>query len=376
MSTRITVMVATLLIAACSSEPVATSMAETTVSTVGTTTIATTTTTIADSTTTVVETTTTTMILRDFEGPPLLVATESGIHLVGVGETTTLLDLPASLAADDLMGGVVFQGPGSESGFFGTPEETIVRWLPAGTDEPQDLLVPSGEQWLRLVGVELVDGSPTVVYIRMDDRGDFDNARDTLRLYDFETGNVSEVRTVGGWESGAGHITFGGGIFASNWFGEAYSGFNYFDADGNDVTVAGDPYGDAICFDGTIEPGTEDSGAAAGGRCFENVAIAPDGSRLAYTTLYSDDEGIVQSLDLVVVGASDGAELYRAPIRTEAPYSISSLDIRGDLVLYNELTFTARREPLPATVVDLSTGQSATIPFPGTARFAPTLSGG
>ena len=109
MSTRVTVIAAALLIAACSSEPSATSVAETTVSTVGTTTIGTTTSTVADTMTTVVDNTTTTTSLEDFDGPPLLVATESGIQLVGVGETTTLLDIPASLAADDLMGGVVFQ---------------------------------------------------------------------------------------------------------------------------------------------------------------------------------------------------------------------------------------------------------------------------
>ncbi|MDH3250518.1 MAG: hypothetical protein OEQ47_16230, partial [Acidimicrobiia bacterium] len=224
-------------------------------------------------------------------------------------------------------------------------------------------------QWWRLLGVELIDGSPSVIYVRMDDRGDFDNARDTLRIYDFETAEVAEVRTVGGWEGGVGHVTYGGGVFASNWFGEAYYGFDFFDARGTDVFLGGDPYpSGAVCFDGTIDPG--------GGRCYENLAISPDGSTIVYTIVVPDDEGIIRKLDLVVVGATDGSQLHRFTLRTDEPFSIDSLEIRGDSVLYNGYTFTTRRERVPATVVDLTTGQSSTIPVPGTARFASMFSGG
>lgn len=372
MSFRNAAVVAALLIAACSAEPDSTS--DTTLPGPPTTTTATTTTTTEATTMTTTGSTTSTGDPGPI--PPLLVAGDEGIQLIDATETRTLLDVPASVAADDLMGGVVFQGVGSESGFFGEPEESIVWWLPEGAEEPRSLLVPTGEQWLRLIGVEFVDGTPNVVYIRSDDRGDFDNARDTLRLYDFGSAEVSEVRTVGGWESGVGHVTFGEGIFASNWFGEAYSGFDFFDTSGDEVSVVGDPYGDAICFDGMIEPGTEDTGAIVGGRCFDNVAISPDGARIAFTILQPDDEGIIRSLELVVVDTGSGSELYRMPIRTEEPYSISSLDIRGDLVLFNQSVFIAEREALPATVVHLTSGRTSVVPVAGNARFAWTLSNG
>jgi hypothetical protein len=293
----------------------------------------------------------------------ILVASESGIVLIDGANTTTLLDEPASVAVDDLRGGVVYQGPRANGG-YGDSEDTIVWWLPAGAETPQSLLVPTGDQRLRLVGVERIDGSPTVVYIRSENPGDFENAEDTLRLYDFDTAEVTEIRTVGGWESGAGQITFGGGIFASNWFGEAYSGFDFFDADGNGVEVGGNPYpSGAICFDGTIDPG--------GGRCYDNLSISPDGTRLSFTRLI-DDDGIMRQRDLVVVSAADGSELARLALRTEAPFSVASVDIRGDIVLVNPFAFLMD-DPQPATLVDLETGIVTSLDVPGIARFSVSL---
>lgn len=374
MPSRVTAVAVLLLLAACSTEP-APGVAETTQPDADMTT------TVAPTTSAPVETTTTTADITTTIGEStvssaLVVASEAGIQLVDGTETITLLDVPASVAADDLMGGVVFQGVGSAQGFFDEPEESIVWWLPEGAENPQSLLVPTGDQVLRLIDVELIDGSPRVVYIRMDDRGDFNNAIDTLRVYDFESGEVSEVRTVGGWESGTSHVTFGAGVFASNWFGEAYSGFDFFDVNGDDVAVVGDPYGDAICFDGTLEPGTEDSGVLSAEGCSYNVAISPDGTRLAYTVVVRDAEMIVRAIELVVVDTGDGSELHRLPIRTREPFSIDSLEILGDTVLYNQSAFVTSREQLPATVVELTTGQIATLPLPGAARFASTLSGG
>jgi hypothetical protein len=321
----------------------------------------TTSTTGAVNTTTTTAATTTTEPEAAVVPTGILVASESGIVLIDGANATTLLDEPASVAVDDLMGGVVYQGPRANGG-YGEPEDTIVWWLPAGAETPQSLLVPTGDQRLRLVAVERIDGSPTVVYIRSENPGDFENAEDTLRLYDFDTAVVTEIRTVGGWESGSGQITFGGGIFASNWFGEAYSGFDFFDAEGNGVEVGGNPYpSGVICFDGTIDPG--------GGRCYDNVAISPDGSLLAYTRLIADDDGIVTQRDLVVVSTTDGTELHRMPLRTEEPFSIASLEIRDDLVLVNRFAFLMD-DPEPAVVVDLGTGTVGSLDVPGIARFS------
>jgi hypothetical protein len=297
----------------------------------------------------------------------ILVAGEAGIVLIDGARVTTLLAEPASIAVDDLMGGVLYQGPRANGG-YGEPEDTIVWWLAAGANAPRSLLVPTGDQRLRLVGVESIDGSPTVVYIRSESPGDFENAKDTLRLYDFETAEVTEIRTVGGWESGAGHITFGGGVFASNWFGEAYSGFDFYDAEGDTVGIGGNPYPDGvICFDGTIDPD--------GGRCFDDIAISPDGSSLAYTRLVADDDGIVTQRDLIVVNADDGTELARLVLRAEEPFSVASLDLRGDVVLVNRSTFFLD-DPEPAVVVDLDTGRITSLDIPGIARFSVSLTSG
>lgn len=293
----------------------------------------------------------------------ILVASESGIVLVDGANTTTLLDEPASVAVDDLMGGVVYQRAVADAG-YGDPEDTIVWWLPAGAETPQTLLVPTGDPLLELVGVERIDGSPTVVYIRSENPGDFENAEDTLRLYAFDSGEVTEIRTVGGWESGAGQITFGGGVFASNWFGEAYSGLGFFDAEGNDVELGGDPYpsGD-ICFDGTIDPG--------GGRCSTTSPSLPM-AQLAYTRLAADDDGIARRRDLVVVTAAEGTKLTRLSLRTDEPFSVDALDIRSDVVLVNQFAFLVDdREP--EAVIDLETSTVVPLDVLGIARFSVSL---
>lgn len=319
-----------------------------------------------DPTTTTAEATSTSEASPPIVSGPILVAGEAGVVLIDGERTSTLLDEPVSVAADDLMGGVVYQASAAESG-FGEPEDTIIWWLPDGADSPRTLLVPTGDQRLRLIGVARIDGSPSVVYVRRDSPGDFENALDTLRLYDFDTAQVTEVRVVGGWESGVGQVTYGGGVFASNWFGEAYSGFEFFDVAGADLGAPADPYpGDAICFDGTLDPG--------GGACFNDVVISLDGERIAYTVLLRDEDGVVQALELVVADADDGSELHRVTLRTEEPFSVHSIELSGDLVLYNLFALSTEREPLPATVLDLSTGRSASLAMPGTARFAPTLS--
>lgn len=367
MTSRSGLAVVAALLAACSGP--ADSVA-TTVSDVATTTGATASTEVSTTTVPGAPTTTTTVAGTTTTGPVpvgaptgILVAGEAGIELVVDGTATTILDVPASIAADDLMGGIIFQRLEADDG-FGAPEDTIVWWLPAGAAEAQALLVPSGDDRLRLVGVEAIDSSPTVVYIRRTNPNDFETAEDTLRLYDVASAGVSEVRTVGGWESGVGGLTYGGGIFAANWFGEAYSGFDFFDAEGRDVDVAADPYPtDAICFDGTIEPG--------GGRCFDNVAISADGDLLGYTVVVADDGGIARRLDLVIVRVGDGTERARITLRDQEPFSAGPLDLLGDLVLVGTGV-----EGGNAMLVDMASETVTSLDTRGAARFALTLTGG
>ena len=108
--------------------------------------------------------------------------------------------------------------------------------------------------------------------------------------------------------------------------------------------------------------------------CFNDVVISADGERIAYTMLARDGDGVVRALELVVADTDDGTELHRLTLRTEEPFSVHSIELSGDLVLYNQFVFSTEREALPATVLDLSTGRSASLAIPGTARFAPTLS--
>ena len=123
---RICVTIALFLLAGCSSSSETTTTVTHDTATTEIPAESTTSTTAVDAPTTTVEATTTMSAGAADVPTGILVAGESGIVLVEGGNASTVLDQPASVAADDLMGGLVFQGPGSDSGFFGAPEETIV----------------------------------------------------------------------------------------------------------------------------------------------------------------------------------------------------------------------------------------------------------
>jgi hypothetical protein len=297
--------------------------------------------------------------------PPILVAGPDGIHLVGESAEATLLEAPVVAAVDDRLGGLVYQVASGR--YFNEPETTIVYWLPAGARDGSPLLVPTGNQWLRLIDVEVIDGATTVVYIRSEGEEAPEDVRDTLRTYDFVSGEVEEVAAVGGWESGVGQVSFGAGTYALNWFAEALSGFDFKDSSGTSLDFAASPYaGDDACFDGTMEDGRT---------CAENVAIDDGGTLIAYVELRRDAAGTVRGQDLVLVPIDGSGVERRVDLGwVEGVGHVSHIDLVTGHAIVNRRD-VATLEYTRATVVDLSTGAITPLDRPGQARFTTSIPG-
>ena len=305
------------------------------------------------------------------ERPPVLVAGPDGIHLVGDSAQTTLLETPVVVAADDRLGGVVYQVAAGR--YFHEPETTIVYWLPANSRDGSPLLVPTGRQWLRLVDVEVIDGATRIVYIRSEGENDPEDFADTLRTYDIVAGEVDEVARVGAWESGPGQVSFGAGTFAVNWFAEALSGFDFFAVDGSRVDVAADPYaGDLFCFDGQMDDGSGDP-AEVPAPCAENVSISDDGTEMAYAEFRRDTDGIISGQDLVVVPVDGSRPETRIDLAwTDGMGVVDYIDLVSGYAIVN------RRSPetgdyARAVVVDIMTGELTPLELNGQARFTTSI---
>jgi len=296
--------------------------------------------------------------------PLILVAGADGAIVEGAGGDP-LVPGPVVSVADDRMGGVVYQEAAGR--WQNDPEDTIVWWKPGGRGEPRALLVPTGDQWLSLVDVEIIAGAVTVVYVRSEGTTGPDDFRDTLRLYDIVTGEVTEVATVGGWESGPGQISFGGGLFAVNWFVEAVSGFEFYATDGAVEMVAGDPYGGGdACFDGARGDGDP---------CFTEVAISDDGTRLGYLEDTRDAAGLWIGTELVVVSRDGSRELARIDLqRAEQVWFPTGLELSSRFALVNRVD-SASGTPLTALLIELADASIRELATEGHARFTSSIPG-
>lgn len=273
--------VLTLAVAACGGDETATS----------TTAAATTTsfgvaTTEAVTTTAVTTTTTTTTAAPAPEiGAQVLVAGPDGVYLVDSDGTTSLLiDSAAAVAIDDLSGGVLFQIERRQR----EGRSVVYRVRPDGS-EAIKTLVPTSEQGLTLNGVA-ADGDDTFVYYTRNEGTTIDDTRLTLRRYSLATREVTELSTIGAWESGAYPISVSQSLILYNWGAEAYHGMYFTDLQANDAAVAANP---------TPEEGFEDCWT-----CPSRGELSHDGTRLVY-------QEFDQGYQAVVRHVASGAEIRR-----------------------------------------------------------------
>ncbi len=290
----------------------------------------------------------------------LTVANDDGAFLVEGDFVFQLVDGPVELAIADGSGGLVFQRS-SDAGLR-DPNATIISYLPSDSFEPHDLLVPTGDQYLKLRDV----GDGFVWYTRTE--GDNpDNARETLRSYGLENRTVDEFAVTGGWESGSIEVSAGGPNVVAYWHAEATSGFTYYAESGTRVGFEGDPYGaDGFCADGQLYD--EATNRLVGQSCYQYAELSDDG-RLAYHQLELD--GAEFRFIVVVVDLDTGAELFRREFeRPDQGWVGKGMDLSGDQLIVNRTATGAYQAPyIDAFLINLSTGEVSEIGFDGQARF-------
>jgi hypothetical protein len=245
----------------------------------------------------------------------LVVAGPEGITLVRAGGPTSVWsEGPLMLALDDLQGGFVFQ--------VGTSASSIMR-LPAGSEEPAELIAQQADEALQLQEVAVIEDSPKVAYTRRTGVPGTDRAQEDLHLHDLATGADQVVGTVGGFERGPTRVSYGGGRFLLSMSAEGFTWFEFLAGDGSPVEVPGNPR--------TEEQSQEDFLVFAG-----HGSLAPDGSTMAYLRGHPRSEAPFQ---LVVVDLGSGEELMVTPVEGAHDTTVTRLEWDGEAAV---VSFTDR----------------------------------
>lgn len=238
--------------------------------------------------------------------PELVVAGPEGITLVREdGPTSVWNEGPVMLALDDLQGGFVFQ--------VGTSASSIM-WLPAGSDEPAELIAQQPDEALQLHEVVVIGGSPKVMYTSRTGPAGSEQAQEDLHLFDFASGTDEVVATVGGAERGPTRVSYGGGRFLLSMSTEGITWFEFLAEDGSPVEVPGNPR--------TEEQGQQDFLVLVG-----HGAQSPDGSTMAYLRGHPRSEA---PFEVVVVDLVAGQELMVTPVEGAHETTVTRLEWDGE----------------------------------------------
>lgn len=326
------------------------------------------TTTTTAATTTAAPTTTSTSTPTTTEAPPagppagsVLITNEDGVYVGSIDGVASqviaanpgVVGGMIAFAIDDTAGGVVFQA--NRQPFIFTGDDSIVYWVPQGSSAPQELLVPAADQGLGLEDVVNNDGVQ-VYYTRVEGRESPETAAQTLRRFDVATTTVTEVATVGGWESGSSPISVGGDTIVSNGAGEGFLWMNFYDLEAALFASPANPMPEGE-FDCLPE-------------CFYYGDVSPDGTLLAIGRLAANAGGFAIVPEIEVRNIATGAVVMNVSLPEVPAFPwIHSLDLSDTHVLIN-IVEEGSEYPF-ATIVDIASGGLTAYPAPvgGVARF-------
>jgi hypothetical protein len=220
-----------------------------------------------------------------------------------------------------------------------------------GTGE-QELLVATGDQTLVLEGVRLLaDETPEIVYQRRDPEGQ--ETVETLRGFNFATGEVREITVTGGFESLTKFSTINGRYAVGLFQGEGHFELTILDLD-----TGQRPYSSADqdfdCFDGG-DPECPDY----------DEALMIDNYVYGFRTWVSD-ETVQRGLYRFDLG--DNTEVLLWALDAEQGVYARDLIQAGEyLVLSFSSTFSYEDfgNPLRALLYNLSTGEAKLAPDAG-----------
>ena len=262
------------------------------------------------------------------------------------GNESNVVSGPVYEIASDMNGGFVFQR---------VAEDSIVWWLPKGSTKARQLLVAAPEsQYLTLEGVADFGSGPSIIYQRLV-TGTPEVATNTLRAYNFVSGNVVELATTGGWEASTEFSAFtpaSTGLVAGVWSDGVDAGLSVLDL-GRQSEIYNSSADNHSC-------------AESGGICGAFlVSTIHNGKMLGVgflTTPDDTDEAVTQQSDSFGLSELD---YFTGEIRTVATL------FRPDQAWYPENIFVAdnsavvsrssdpdHNTPLEPLIVDLATGES------------------
>ncbi len=229
--------------------------------------------------------------------PEVLITTSQAILAAGPTGVYPLTEpftgLRTSRAVDDLLGGLVYQRPGSEG---------AVVWLSA---EGEELEVAPGEG-ATLLDVGYIDGSPSAVVLLQDGQIDqirlVDSVRSPLMTLDEE----EEVLA----------LSASGSLHAIAIANEDCGDLRFYTADGSMIDLNG-----------------PDQPACPVPRrpTYGSVALSPDGGAIVYTVVSYREDGIEVQTDLVARELSTGSDYFRISIGDEGD-QVTGLSFDGERV--------------------------------------------
>ncbi len=258
--------------------------------------------------------------------PELLIAGDDGVHLVDPdGATTLLVEGPAAFAIDDLDGGILFQQERDTR----QRRSTVYR-VRADGDRAVATLVADLDQSLALSGI-VMDDDEVFVYYTRDEGDNPGDARQTLRRYGLTSRTVTELATIGGWESGSYPISVGDGLLLFNWFAEASHGIEVTDLFGSVVAVAGNPSPAEGFVDCNV--------------CPFIAEISGDASRIVYRQVMDFTDFAI------IVDVATGEELHRIALNGINRWRVTSFDLGTTHLVVNRADNDGR---LAALVYDLT----------------------
>jgi len=300
--------------------------------------------------------------------PEVLVSNDEGVFsIASAGAVTQLVKGRVAYAVDDTRSGLLFQVERGRSSAWmgdGSPvKDTRVWWVPQGAGGAQALLAPTADSNLdlSLVDAVIVDDRSFVLYVQHDSTMDPEYGPhgwvDSLRAFDLDTREVSELFTFPAWEHSY-EFSTGGGLIL---MGVA-------DVVGSSCYFAEQTLSTAVSV--PVVPEQEGCGdrESCQWRC---VAFSPDASMVGFIGVDSSSGGAVPSVR--VVDTNSGEVVVALPV------SDFRLDVGDGYLDLGDGYLLVNYESEPSMVVSLADPVlRRDVPVAGTARFvtAPVELGG
>ena len=283
---------------------------------------------------------------------PAIVTAEDGVYEVAPnGLVRQLISGSVAFAIDDTQGGLLYQVDRGRDWDGGAKLDTRIWWLPAGSTQPRELLVPT-----RAEGHELslhdvyFDGAIHVVYVRHEGERSHEhwpfNLSDRLRSFDMAERKATDLAIGSAHEAGIDSMQCGDGLIAYTDINQVGTNCEFIDHNGVPVSIPAD-----------VEP------VSCEIDCRRRCAIGWDGKLLMYSQDQFATPVTISGTAVAFVDARTAEEISRVVHAGSAQPEY--VDLLGNRVL---LSWSAE----PGVIYDMAHlgSEPFALPIAGRARFA------